>query len=230
MVRLQLRDIFICVNIFNAAGNSGIIGHPISRNVSLGEQVSFTCTIQGQSSRIGWHASVPEIGLENKVFLKFSSLQERLSEYNLTVSNSLGRPSDSVRNETLIFIATRQLNGMVIECAAVDTRDLSSTVYSKFARLTVMSEIASGTKDYSVPHPENTTSASVAEDYSPENNTSASVVSGAKDYSVPCPEDTSASETDTSRDIPSSNSSSHTNLHLLSYIILLLLQRMAIEA
>lgn len=179
--------------------------------------MSFTCTMEGdlkESLGIRWRLWVPAIEQENHIFLKLSKLRKKWSKFNIPISNLSERSLDSVRTEILIFNATSQLNGMVIQCAAVDTRDLNSLkfVYSPFAiaRLTFDSEVVSGDKDTSVPHPENTTSVSVAEDYSPENTTSAS------DYSVPCSENTtSASETDTS----SSNSFSHTNL---SWIIVLL--------
>ena len=99
--------------------------------------------------------------------MKLPKLQRIWSKRGIII-NCTCTPEESeslkIQRETIIFVATWQMNGASIECAATDydTGDINAFKYSNtnFAMLTVESEGASETENSSFTRPESTTSAS----------------------------------------------------------------------
>lgn len=164
-----------------AAGtNITISEYPRSKNVRLGELVNFTCAIQAQSQSkadIRWHMRVPAFREVKDRFLKLPLLQKKWAKHGITISNisrSERFAGSLMQCETIIFIATREMNGASMECAAIDTRNFNSAYKycnSNFAMLTVESEGVSGIENSSFKGPENAMVTSASEtDTAPHSN------------------------------------------------------------
>ena len=111
---------------------------------------------------------VPAFGEEKDTFMKLPQLLDKWSKRGITINCNCTQDEFLIQRETIIFVATWQMNGASIECAATnhDTGDIYAFKYSNsnFAMLTVESEGASETENSSFTRPEDTTSASDTEE------------------------------------------------------------------
>lgn len=155
-----------------AGDNVTISENPVSKHVRLGEQVTFTCAIHAQSrSKVGirWHLRAPAFGEDKDRFLKLPKLQQKWSKRGIMINYTSAPPESFpeyfIRRDTITFIATMQMNGASIECAAIDhdTEDFNIYSNSMFAMLTIESEGVSGAENSSFTRPENTTAGCASE-------------------------------------------------------------------
>ena len=109
--------------------------HPTSVTVTVGGWASFSCSVNcSENVSLRWRIAAPTIKEVDEQYCKYKRLQrmwrrERITiQHESTISESTGCPV-----ATLQILATSQMDGAVIQCAAIATRNSAGSSYSRFA-------------------------------------------------------------------------------------------------
>ena len=115
--------------------------HPSTVTVSEGEYASFKCSINcNDHVSLRWRLAAPRLGelRLNERYIKARALKRVWGRQGLTISSETDTSeSRGCEVVTLKILATSELNGAVIQCAAIATRQGVSSSYSKFAFMQV---------------------------------------------------------------------------------------------
>ena len=114
---------------------------PASLTVSVNKWATFNCTVclERNGMKLKWRLEVPNMGEMDEHYHK----SIRLLRYwegkgiNMTRNSSRGSSTDcrKVTFESIEILATSQMDGAIIQCAAIGTRKNLRSSYSKFAIL-----------------------------------------------------------------------------------------------
>ena len=116
--------------------------HPTSVSVSEGEYANFTCSINCSAvASMRWRLAVPRLGVMrlNENYLKVKLLQKRWDRKGVVIQNeSMFCESTGCEVVTIKILATRELDGAVVQCGAFGRSQDVETSYSAFALLYVV--------------------------------------------------------------------------------------------
>ena len=128
----------------NASGH--ILQHPESITVAVNEWANFSCSANcSQNMAIRWRLNAPLLGVVNEHYLNSKPLSKRWSRKGITIEQETAdSESSDFEMQTIMVQATSQMNGAVIQCAAISTRNSAGSSYSKFAILEVEPQSSQG--------------------------------------------------------------------------------------
>ena len=127
--------------------------HPSSVTVSDGEYAQFSCSINCTDHvALRWRLAAPGLNIVNDRYLKTKSLRRLWRRKGITVDSETAiNESTDCEVVTIKILATSDMNGAIVQCAAIGTRQNVSSSYSRYAVLQV--EQATSGDDQSQKNP-----------------------------------------------------------------------------
>ena len=122
-----------------------IVDHPTSVTVSDGEYAQFSCSINCTDHvALRWRLAAPGLNIVNDRYIKTRPLKKLWRKKGITIDSET-TISESTDCEVVMIkiLATSDMNGAVVQCAAIGTRQNVSSSYSRYAVLQV-EQVASG--------------------------------------------------------------------------------------
>ena len=116
-----------------------ILEHPTSVTVTVGEWANFNCSVNcSETVSLRWRLAAPMVKDVNEHYYKIKRLQKMWRREEITIKHeSTTSESTGCQLATLQVLATSQMNGAVIQCASISTRNSVSSSYSRFAVMQV---------------------------------------------------------------------------------------------
>ena len=113
--------------------------HPSSVTVSDGEYAQFSCSINCTDHvALRWRLAAPGLNIVNDRYLKTKFLRKLWRRKGITVDSEIAiNESTDCEVVTIKILATSDMNGAIVQCAAIGTRQNVSSSYSRYAVLQV---------------------------------------------------------------------------------------------
>ena len=112
----------------------------MSVTVSVGEYTNFNCSLNCTADDVDlrWRLVAPRLGIVDDRYIRIKPLKNKWSRKGVTIQNeSVVSELTGCEVVTIKILATDGMNGAVMQCAAIVTREDLSPAYSKFAVMQV---------------------------------------------------------------------------------------------
>ena len=115
--------------------------HPETQIVTAGEWANFTCSINcSEKVSLCWRLVAPAVRVVNDIFSLTKRLMRMWGKKGVVIQSKKSE-SDDFKSVTLhIQAPSTEMNGSVLQCGAINSRENFSSYYSKFAILLVEEE------------------------------------------------------------------------------------------
>ena len=115
--------------------------HPTSVTAAVDVYANFSCSVNcSQSVSLRWRLAIPRLDEVNDCYLKGRALQRMWRRKGVTIQyESATSGSSRCKVQTIKVLITSEMDGAVVQCAAIGIRNNVSSSYSKFAVLQVHS-------------------------------------------------------------------------------------------
>ena len=114
--------------------------HPTSITVSVDTLATFNCSICRNKWSLKWKLVAPQMREMNEDYHKYKRLQNVWEDNGINIEHKISRNKLNVCRkvtESIQIRATSQMDGSIIQCAAIATRKNVDSFYSKIAVLQV---------------------------------------------------------------------------------------------
>lgn len=117
-----------------------IMEHPTSITVSVDTLATFSCSICRNKWSLMWKLVAPQMREMNEDYHKYKRLQNVWEDNGINIEHKISKSKlNDCRKvaESIKIHATSQMDGAIIQCAAIATRESVASSYSRIAVLQV---------------------------------------------------------------------------------------------